>query len=112
MEHSIGDLQLEMKQLSMADSPPPEVKAVSYVTWKYHTDPEFKEKFKQACAKYIQKRFEEDPEYKAKVRENDRKQKKERYHTDPEYREQVLQRNREYHRKRREAKAALKESAA
>jgi hypothetical protein len=94
----------------MADSLPPEVtpKPVSYVIWKYHTDPEFKEKFKQTCAKYIKKRFEEDPDYKAKVREKDKNQKKERYHTDPEYRELVLQRNREYHRKRREARDALK----
>ena len=95
----------DMEQLSIADSPP--VKSVSYVTWKYHTDPEFKERFKKYVATHMQKKFAADPEYYAKFKEDVKQRKKERYQTDPEYREKVLQKNRENYRKRKEA--ALKE---
>ena len=81
-------------------------KEVTYVTWKYHTNPEYREHFKKMVAASIKKRFEANPEYKAKVRENDRLQKKERYHTDPEYREKVLQRNREWHQRKKAEKLA------
>ena len=36
---------------------------------KYHEDPEFKQKCKEATARYLKKKYETDPEYKNKQQE-------------------------------------------
>lgn len=85
---------------------PPEPRPVAYTTWKYHTDPEFKEKWNKQRVERQKKLFEENPEahelHKKKVSERN----KERYHSDPAYREYILQKTREFRARKKQEKLA------
>ena len=99
---AMEDVELQMEQLTMADSPP--VKPVSYVTWKYHTDPEFKEKYIQQRVEQQKKKFERDPESYELHKQRVNERNKERYRNDPEYREYLLRKSKEYREKKKQAK--------
>lgn len=111
MDQSIGqhgvvsdELQLGMEELTVADALQPVAKPVSYVIWKYHTDPEFKEKYIRQRVEQMKSKFERDPESYEKHKHKVNERNKERYRNDPEYREYLLRKSREYREKKKQDK--------
>jgi hypothetical protein len=68
---------------------------VSYNTWRYHTDSEYRQAMIIRSIEYIKNRRQEDPEYNEKLKEEWR-QRSRKYNQDPE----KAARKREYNKQR------------
>lgn len=64
---------------------------ISYTTWRYHNDPQFREAWLKRCVESRRKAFQQDPERYAEYKRKANERSKERYQNDPEYREKRKQ---------------------
>lgn len=78
------------------------VVGTSYVAWRYHTDPTFREEWKKRSTEWRKQKLSNDPSYRAKLNEQSRVSRNERYKTDPEFRARRQALSRQYITKKRE----------
>ncbi len=68
--------------------------------WRYHNDPEHREKMKEESRKRLMERYNSDPVFRGRIR----RQQKEKYASDPMFRERVKENTRKYREKIRREK--------
>ena len=79
--------------------------APSYVTWRYHTDPEFRERIKAQSHEYVKARRIRDPEYDEKLKQRWREYARAK-RQDPEKVAREKESQRQYNLRKKAAKQA------